>query len=56
MADDLGEKCGLFGVYHHPEAAKLTYLGPLCLAAPRSGELRHRVLRWEDTMPKSAWD
>jgi len=27
MADDLGEKCGLFGVYHHPEAAKLTYLG-----------------------------
>jgi amidophosphoribosyltransferase len=27
MADDLGEKCGLFGVCHHPEAAKLTYLG-----------------------------
>jgi amidophosphoribosyltransferase len=27
MADDLGEKCGIFGVYHHPEAAKLTYLG-----------------------------
>ena len=27
MADDLGEKCGLFGIYHHPEAAKLTYLG-----------------------------
>jgi amidophosphoribosyltransferase len=27
MADDLGEKCGLFGVYQHPEAAKLTYLG-----------------------------
>jgi amidophosphoribosyltransferase len=27
MADDLGEKCGLFGVFHHPEAAKLTYLG-----------------------------
>src|SRR5918992_2765917 len=27
MADDLGEKCGVFGVYHHPEAAKLTYLG-----------------------------
>ncbi|HXH10538.1 MAG TPA: amidophosphoribosyltransferase [Alphaproteobacteria bacterium] len=27
MADDFGEKCGLFGVYQHPEAAKLTYLG-----------------------------
>jgi amidophosphoribosyltransferase len=27
MADDLGEKCGIFGVYCHPEAAKLTYLG-----------------------------
>jgi amidophosphoribosyltransferase len=27
MADDLGEKCGVFGVYRHPEAAKLTYLG-----------------------------
>lgn len=27
MADDLGEKCGIFGVYRHPEAAKLTYLG-----------------------------
>jgi amidophosphoribosyltransferase len=27
MADDLGEKCGLFGVSRHPEAAKLTYLG-----------------------------
>jgi amidophosphoribosyltransferase len=27
MADDLGEKCALFGVHHHPEAAKLTYLG-----------------------------
>jgi amidophosphoribosyltransferase len=27
MADDLGEKCGIFGVYQHPEAAKLTYLG-----------------------------
>lgn len=27
MADDFGEKCGLFGVYRHPEAAKLTYLG-----------------------------
>ncbi len=27
MADDLGEKCGIFGIYGHPEAAKLTYLG-----------------------------
>ena len=27
MADELGEKCGLFGVHQHPEAAKLTYLG-----------------------------
>jgi amidophosphoribosyltransferase len=27
MADDFGEKCGIFGVYQHPEAAKLTYLG-----------------------------
>lgn len=27
MADDFGEKCGLFGVSQHPEAAKLTYLG-----------------------------
>jgi amidophosphoribosyltransferase len=27
MADDLGEKCGIFGVYQHSEAAKLTYLG-----------------------------
>jgi len=27
MADDVGEKCGIFGVYRHPEAAKLTYLG-----------------------------
>jgi len=27
MADDLGEKCGIFGVSNHPEAAKLTYLG-----------------------------
>ena len=27
MADELGEKCGIFGIYGHPEAAKLTYLG-----------------------------
>jgi amidophosphoribosyltransferase len=27
MADELGEKCGIFGVYGHPEASKLTYLG-----------------------------
>jgi amidophosphoribosyltransferase len=27
MADDLGEKCGIVGIYGHPEAAKLTYLG-----------------------------
>jgi amidophosphoribosyltransferase len=27
MADDFGEKCGLFGVYRHPEAANLAYLG-----------------------------
>jgi len=27
MADDLGEKCGIFGVYQHPEAANLAYLG-----------------------------
>jgi amidophosphoribosyltransferase len=27
MADELGEKCGIFGVYQHPEAGKLTYLG-----------------------------
>jgi len=27
MADELGEKCGVFGIYGHPEAAKLTYLG-----------------------------
>jgi amidophosphoribosyltransferase len=27
MADDFGEKCGIFGVYQHSEAAKLTYLG-----------------------------
>jgi amidophosphoribosyltransferase len=27
MADDLGEKCAIFGVYGHPEAAKLAYLG-----------------------------
>jgi len=27
MADDLGEKCGIFGLSGHPEAAKLTYLG-----------------------------
>jgi len=27
MADDLGEKCGIFGVSNHPEAAKLVYLG-----------------------------
>jgi len=27
MADDLGEKCGIFGVSDHSEAAKLTYLG-----------------------------
>jgi len=27
MSDELGEKCGLFGVFRHPEAANLTYLG-----------------------------
>ncbi|MCB0833741.1 MAG: amidophosphoribosyltransferase [Bacteroidetes bacterium] len=27
MSEDLREECGIFGVYGHPEAAKLTYLG-----------------------------
>ena len=27
MSDSIKEHCGLFGVYNHPEAARLTYLG-----------------------------
>ncbi|MBL7961979.1 amidophosphoribosyltransferase, partial [bacterium] len=27
MSEDIKEECGIFGIYGHPEAAKLTYLG-----------------------------
>ncbi|MCM8811443.1 MAG: amidophosphoribosyltransferase [Candidatus Omnitrophica bacterium] len=27
MGEDLKEHCGLFGIYNHPEAARLTYMG-----------------------------
>ncbi|MBI3615793.1 MAG: amidophosphoribosyltransferase [Candidatus Omnitrophica bacterium] len=27
MSDEIKEHCGLFGIYNHPEAARLTYLG-----------------------------
>jgi amidophosphoribosyltransferase len=27
MSEDIREECGIFGIYGHPEAAKLTYLG-----------------------------
>ncbi len=27
MSDEIKESCGLFGVYNHPEASRLTYLG-----------------------------
>src|SRR3989338_1557853 len=27
MSDDIKEHCGLFGVFNHPEAARLTFLG-----------------------------
>ena len=27
MSDEIKEHCGLFGVYNHPQAARLTYLG-----------------------------
>lgn len=37
MSDELGEKCGLFGVFRHPEAANLTYLG-LCALQHRGQE------------------
>ena len=31
MADDLKEHCGLFGIYGHPEAAQMAYLGLFAL-------------------------
>jgi len=27
LEDKLREECGVFGIYGHPEAARLTYLG-----------------------------
>ena len=27
MSDEIKEHCGLFGIYNHPEAARLTYMG-----------------------------
>ena len=27
FADKLREECGVFGIYGHPEAARMTYLG-----------------------------
>ena len=27
MSDEIKEYCGLFGIFNHPQAAQLTYLG-----------------------------
>jgi len=35
--DKLHEECGIFGIYNHPEAANLTYLGLYASAASRAG-------------------
>lgn len=43
--DKLHEECGVFGIYRADSANKSvvaeTYPCAVCLAAPRSGELRH---------------
>ena len=42
MLDKFKDECGVFGIFGHPEAANMTYLGSLRAAAPRAGERRHR--------------
>ena len=42
MFDKFREECGVFGIYGHAEAAKLTYLGLVRAAASRPGERGHR--------------
>ena len=44
------EYCGLFGIYNHEEAARLSYFGPLLHAAPGTGVRGYRNLgRHEDS-------
>ena len=44
--DKFRDECGVFGIFGHPEAANLTYLGLYALATSRTGERGHRVRRW----------
>ena len=39
--DKLHEECGVFGIYRADSANKSVVSCAVCLAAPRSGELRH---------------
>lgn len=43
MFDSLHEECGVFGVFENQTTtvAQTAYLGSVCLAAQRAGELRH---------------
>ena len=43
--DHVRDECGVFGVFGHPEAAKLTYLGLYALQHPRPGRRGNRVFR-----------
>ena len=43
--DGFHEECGVFGVYGHPEAANLAYLGLYALAASRAGIRGHRLVQ-----------
>src|SRR5581483_9675092 len=52
MVDKFKDECGVFGIFGHPEAANLTYLGLYALqhrgqesagiAASDGGQIRHR--------------
>ena len=45
MFDKFKDECGVFGIFGHPEAANMTYLGPVRAPASRAGERRHRRVR-----------
>ena len=45
MLDKFKDECGVFGIFGHPEAANLTYLGLYALQHRGPGERRHRRRR-----------
>ena len=46
MVDKFKDECGVFGIYGHPEASKLTYLGLYALQHRGQESAGHRVGRW----------